>query len=376
MKILHLIYSQQVAGAEKYLLDILPGLKQKGIDCSLVCVIPVNDSHKFTEFCRELNSKGVPTEIFNGSTSSLLSVARRINDHLKKNEIKYIHAHLFKADMLAVLIKKLFNKRMVILSTKHGYDEAYFNKHPLNPGKIDHNIYYFISKFVNANIDAQVTTSKAMSDLYYNLKLTTTRIPYIHHGIDLAIPAETGDCRLADPQLIIVGRIEKIKGHIYLFEAMPEVIKKFPGVKLLILGNGKEKQQLEDKAAALGITDNIKFMGFQPNPAGYITSSDIIIQPSLYESFGLIYIEAFALKVPVIAFDVQAGNEIISNNETGILVPVFNTAALAEKIIFLLENPLERERIFGNAYKRYCEYFNTARMITETIAWYNSLVFP
>ncbi len=374
MKILHLIYSQQVAGAEKYLLDLLPGLAQKGIDCSLICVIPEADKHKFIDFCNELNGKGVTTAIFTGSTANFLSLARRINHYLKENNIRYLHAHLFKADFLAVLIKKLFNKRLFILSTKHGYQEQYFNQHPVNPGKIDHNIYYFISKFINANINAQVTISKAMSDLYYNLKLTKTKIPYIHHGIDLALPADIKARRLSDPQLIIVGRVEEIKGHIYLFKAMPAVIKKYPAVQLLILGNGKEKQQLEVKAGELGITNHINFLGFQQNPAEYICSSDIIILPSLFEPFGLVYIESFALKVPVIAFDVQACNEVISNNETGILVPVFDVAALAEKIIFLLDHPQERERISKNAYQRFTEYFNTGRMVTETVAWYNSVV--
>ena len=140
----------------------------------------------------------------------------------------------------------------------------------------------------------------------------------------------------------------------------------------MVLGNGREKENLQQLAKVLGVEANISFMGFQQDPYAYISQSDVIILPSLFEAFGLVYIEAFALKAPVIAFDVPAGNEIISNNETGILVPLFDVEALTEKIILLLDNPGERKRICNNAYLRYVTYFNTQRMIGETITWYQS----
>ena len=372
MKILHLIYSQQIAGAEKYLQDLLPGIQENGIDCSLICVIPKADEHKFLDFASDLNKKGIATQIFTGNKFNFFTLAKRINKYLRANEIQCMHSHLFKADLLAVIIKWFFNKKVFSMSTKHGYDEKYFNRHPVNPGKIVYNVYYFISRIINANINAQFTTSKAMSDLYFNLKLTKARLPFIHHGINLKIGSDTSILKQGSPQLIIVGRIELIKGHIYLFKALPNVIKKFPGLKLLVLGNGREKENLQQLAKVLGVEANISFMGFQQDPYAYISQSDVIILPSLFEAFGLVYIEAFALKAPVIAFDVPAGNEIISNNETGILVPLFDVEALTEKIILLLDNPGERKRICNNAYLRYVTYFNTQRMIGETITWYQS----
>ena len=377
MKILHLIYSEQVAGAEKYLLNLLPGLQLEGIDCDLICVSPEKHKYKFIAFCDELNQKGIKTILIAGDKFSFLSIAKRISKYLKNNNINYLHTHLFKSDLLAVMVKKIFNKKVFLISTKHGYQEKYLSNYPVNKNKIIYNAYYFISKYLARNINEHVTISQAMSDLYFNLKIIPRRIKYIYHGINVTVPDSTNDTkefRIARPQLIIVGRVEEIKGHKYLFDAMPAIIDKFPDVKLLIIGNGTQKEFLLSKTISLGIENNISFLGFRENPYPYIAHSDIIVLPSLFEPFGLVYIEAFALKIPVIAFDVPASNEIIEDNETGLLVPLANSKILTEKIIYLLQNPEKRNRLAEKGYAKYMGYYNTGRMVKETADWYRSII--
>lgn len=373
MKILHLIFSEQIAGAEKYLLDLLPGLKDEGFDCHLLCVCPTEAKHKFAGYCEELKSKGVKATLFTGKVSGFLSVARKINQYLIENNIAHLHSHLFKSDLLAVTVKKLFNKKLFLISTKHGYQEKYLTTYPVHKGKIIRNAYYYIAKYLSHNINEQLTVSKVMSDIYFNLKITPQRMKYIYHGINLSslpVATDTIQYRIGSPQLIIVGRIEEVKGHQYLFEAMPAVIQKYPDVKLLVLGNGMLKQKLIDMVKAAGMEKNILFFGFQQDPYSYMAQSDIIVLPSMFESFGLVYIESFALKVTVIGFDAPACNEIIVNNETGILVPMFSSDSLAEKIICLLQDPAERKRMAENGYAKYTSYYNTERMIKETADWY------
>ena len=201
-------------------------------------------------------------------------------------------------------------------------------------------------------------------------------MPFIHHGIsvDKKIIKEEGiKYRKFSPQIVIVGRLTKIKGHAYLFDAMPKIIEQFPNVQLLVMGEGIEHDALSIRAEKLGIQKNISFMGFQDNPYAFIEQSDIIALPSLYEPFGLVYIESFALKTPVVAFDVQACNEIIVHNETGMLVKAKDSEALATSIISLLQNTGERNRLAENGYRQYVSYYNTARMIKDTADWYNQL---
>lgn len=354
-------------------MDLLPALNSKAVSCSLLCLIPEADQHKFTAFTKKLNDGGVTVKIISGNSYNLIGIAKKVSQYIRDNDFQYLHAHLFKADIVAVLVKKLFNRKIKLLSTKHGYQEKYLKNYYRYKGKIMYDAYYFISKWVNAGIDRQVTISKAMSDMYFDLKLTKKRIPFIHHGVDIPDALHEEKKRIAEPQLVIVGRIEHMKGHEYLIKAMPGVVKKYPSVQLLVLGNGSERNNLEQLAKALGVAGNIQFLGFQQNPYAFVSGSDIVVLPSLFEPFGLVYIEAFALKTPVVAFDVQATNEIIQHNETGLLAPVFDSAALAENIISLLDKPEERKRLAANAYTRYTTHFTKERMVDETIAWYQEV---
>lgn len=376
MKVLHLIYTHGIAGAEKYLLDLLPGIKEYGIQAEVICVCPPAHEKKVQQYCDLLIAKGIPTQLIASGRINIYGVAQKINRHCKLHQIGCIHSHLFNSDMLAVFLKLFINKKILLLSTKHGYQESYFVKNIDRVGKISYNFYYFITKFVISKIDHNITISKSTSDLYYALKLTKNKMPFVHHGIavDEKIKKEEGVVyKKASPQLIIAGRLTAIKGHDYLFDAMPAIIEAFPQTHLLILGEGEEKQRLLQKATALGIQNHISFLGFQANPYAYIQESDIIIMPSLHEAFGLVYIESFALKTPVVAFDVQACNEIIDNGQTGILVPAKDTAALQNAVLQLLKNPAEQERLANNAYNKYTGYYNTSRMIKETASWYASL---
>ncbi|MDQ6843706.1 MAG: glycosyltransferase family 4 protein [Bacteroidota bacterium] len=374
MKILHLIYSSGIYGAEKHLLDLLPALKKEGINCELLFICPAQSIGSLQMYSNEMNAQGIKTALLpTKSKFFALATAKKIYRYLKSNDIKIVHSHLFSADLIAVLIKTFYSKKLVILSTKHGYEEKYLVQYGLGNKKIRYNPYYFISKAILKKTDHNLAVSSALSKLYSSIGLLKNRMKYIHHGINMQPSAPQKIGPEGYPKIMMVGRLSVIKGHIYIIEALPEVIKKFPGVKLLLLGDGPLKNKLINQAAALNVLDHIEFMGFA-NPEDYACQCQLMVQPSLFESFGLVYIEAFALKIPVVAFDAEAGNEIIENGETGILVPSKDVKALAESIIYLLESPGERNRIVANAYKKYLAYYNVERMGKETAEWYAAVL--
>jgi glycosyltransferase involved in cell wall biosynthesis len=375
VKILHLIYTHGISGAEKYLKHLLPGLKEYGIECHLIVVCPVNKAPVLQEYCDSLNELGITTSLITSGRFSVVFTAKKISNYLKANQISILHAHLLNSDFIAAIAKSLFFRKLFIISTKHGYQEKVLQQY--EPGKYykpPNDLYYYITKYTLSKINKNIAVSKGIADLFYNIKLAKTPYPYIHHGIkvdpfDKEIYRE--ECKKAYPQLIIVGRIELFKGHHFLLAALPMVVKEFPHTKLLILGEGSEKNNCIAKVNELGLQDNVAFLGFKPHPYSYISHSDVIILPSLFEPFGLVYIEAFALQTPVVAFDTPAGNEIMVNNETALLVDKGDTNALAQKIIYLLKNAGAKEAITQAAYAKYNSSFTTAIMIKNTAEWYN-----
>lgn len=383
LKILHLIYTNGIAGAEKYLMYLLPPLKeQHGIECHLIMVCAPGFEAPLEKYCIESNESGIPTTLFISSRRNIFTMAYKIGQYLKKNQIIYIHSHLLNSDVVATVIKVIYNKSVRIISTKHGYKESILKQIP-NSSNIQElkkeakkELYYYITKYVVRHAKYNYAVSKAISKLYFDLGLTENEMPFIHHGVTVKYAEKTNELnayRFSDKQLIIVGRLEEYKGHQYLIKAMPEVLLKFRGCKLVIIGEGSEKKNLQRLCSELKIDNNVLFMGFNDDPYSYVNNSDVIILPSLFEPFGLVYIEAFALKTPIVAFDTPAGNEIMENNTTALLVTPREANALAEKIIFLLDNPGIASEMADRAYRNYLENFSTARMVKDTALFYKEV---
>ncbi|MEP7250744.1 MAG: glycosyltransferase family 4 protein [Ginsengibacter sp.] len=373
MKILHLIYTTGVAGAEKHLLYLLPALKKFDVHCELLLICPKRNIDDLRQYCEGLNERGIMTTLFPvKSRMFYLTASKKIFRYLKSCGIGIVHSHLFSADFIAVLIKKLYFRDVIIFSTKHGYEEKYLVQYGLGNKKVRYNLYYFLSKVIIKITDHNVAVSQALSEMYYFLKLSATRMKYIHHGICLNASSAQAEVK-GEPIIIIVGRLYTIKGHNYLFQALPEIIEKFPELKLLVLGEGPLRDELIKQATALNVNHHIEFVGFAP-PAKYIHRCQLMVVPSLFESFGLVYIESFALKIPVVAFDVEAGNQIIENNKTGILVPRGNIDMLSKAIIRLLQSPNQRKIIVENAYTKYLSNYTVERMAKETAEWYFSIL--
>ncbi|MEO7393552.1 MAG: glycosyltransferase, partial [Chitinophagaceae bacterium] len=179
MRILHLIYTSGIAGAEKYLLNLLPGLKNYDIDSELFFICPKKSIASLQIYCAEMNAIGIKTTLLPiQSKFSFLLTARTISQYLKSHKIQIVHSHLFSADLIAVLIKKIYFKKLIILSTKHGYEEEYLVQYGLGNKKTRYNLYYFITRVVINRIDHNLAVSRALSEMYHSLRLGKNNMKY------------------------------------------------------------------------------------------------------------------------------------------------------------------------------------------------------
>ena len=137
------------------------------------------------------------------------------------------------------------------------------------------------------------------------------------------------------PIVITAGRLSPEKGQGYLIRAFAEVRKAVP-CQLAILGTGELESQLKQLTSELGVTDDVHFLGWQPNPFKYISKATVFVSPSLTEGFGLTVLEAMACKVPVIATDCPGGQGEIIGDEYGILVSPASEIELAAAMVKML----------------------------------------
>ena len=151
------------------------------------------------------------------------------------------------------------------------------------------------------------------------------------------------------PVVLSVGRLVKAKNYGLLLKAVRLVLEK-RAVKLVMVGDGEDKKDLEDLALSLNIKDSIYFVGFEQNPFKYMARADVFVSSSMREGFGNTIVEAMALGLPVVATDCPGPAEIIQ--DAGVLVPRENISAMAEAILKVLEDSSFRARVIERGLQR------------------------
>ena len=140
-----------------------------------------------------------------------------------------------------------------------------------------------------------------------------------------------------NPYLVAVGRLEPQKGFDLLLRAYAILRKRGVTEPLVIVGEGKDREKLQELAGSLDITEHVVFAGFQANPYPWLAGAKIFVSSSRFEGFCRVIAEALAVGTPVVATDCPSGPaEVLEDGEAGVLVPNEDVAALAEGIYRLL----------------------------------------
>ncbi len=182
------------------------------------------------------------------------------------------------------------------------------------------------------------------------------KIAVIHNGVDIRKIRHdiVGVSKAKERIIITCGRLVEQKGQVYLIQAFSKLSKRYPDMKLHILGVGPLEKQLKNYVEKLGLRKRVLFMGFKDNPYKYLAKSTIFVLPSLYEGFANVIIEAMVCGLPVISTDCPYGpREILSAenikypmgavNRTkyekyGVLIPPPSVNLLAKSMERLIEN--------------------------------------
>ena len=221
-----------------------------------------------------------------------------------------------------------------------------------------------------------IAVSQHIYDFLIQNNMKREVLSLIYNGVEEpVIECEKKDVReeykLNNNELIIgiTGRIDDWKGHKTVIKAL-EPLKDL-NIKLIIMGefflikNNKLEIEIKELIKKFKLEEKIIFTGFQLKPANIVQVLDIVCAPSYYEPFGLVAIEAMALKKCVIASDTGGFQESVVNNKTGLLFPVKDEKILTEKIKTLYDNRDLILKYGEEGYQRYKELFHSDRFINE-----------
>ncbi|MGZ3714079.1 MAG: glycosyltransferase family 4 protein, partial [Ktedonobacterales bacterium] len=172
-------------------------------------------------------------------------------------------------------------------------------------------------------------------------------------------------------------------GHSELLKALALVKERNPSFRLLIVGEDDPRAtpggrsytaELNDLMRDLDLTEQVIFTGFRSDVASILAASDIYAMPSFEEPFGMVYLEAMAMKKPVVALDNGGTREVVEQNVTGVLSPPRDSSALAQHILTLLDNRELREQMGTRGRVRAERQFSPQQMANTVERVYRSIV--
>ncbi|MBI4153741.1 glycosyltransferase family 4 protein [Candidatus Woesearchaeota archaeon] len=149
--------------------------------------------------------------------------------------------------------------------------------------------------------------------------------------------------------LLFVGQPTRRKGWEYFLGAMPEIIKKYPNTKAVFIGYRHDKA-LDSRCRQLGIEESVEFLGFLPEKEKIdaFQSADVFVFPTLYEGFGIVFLEAMAAGLPIVTTDTAGNSEIVRHGENGLLVKPKDGKEIAKAVVRLLGDKQLRIRVSKN----------------------------
>jgi len=357
MNILFLVNSFKRGGAERVIINLLNYLPGLDPDLKLflyfledaVNPYPVPDHVHLMK--RKKRPKFQSTKFFNIPVQ-----ASRLKTFTQENEIDLVLSFLSRSNYVNMIAKWLGSHHQVIMSERNTPSFVYSSS-----GIKDRINGLLIRKLYPHSFKIIAISQGVKNDLVNSYDISSDNIVVIYNPIDTDVvmikSKEKVDHKwLTDKSIktiISVGRLEKQKNHTLLINAFKIVSKNHPNTRLMILGEGTERKNLEKLTKELNLTSKVCLIGLQDNPFAFVSKADLFVLSSDFEGFGNVIIEAMVCGCPVISTDCQSGpNEIITHKKDGYLTPVGDVDAMSDAISTLLENKSLRESIIENAYHR------------------------
>jgi len=317
MKILFINFTKFWGGGESWTYQVMDELRKRNHSITLI-------SNTVSELKLKAEHNNFTTYPFKVNNLSYLNL-------IQLSKIKKLLIEI-QPDVV-ILNSSLELKTVGLVLKSCGCTKVIFTRGIPSPMKMKPLKRYVFSNVVSNIIVNSYYVKNSVSNIASLLK---TEPEVIYHGIN---PETILEAKGGTKNIAIIGRLSSEKGVDIALKVMVEVLKSEPYAKLWVIGNGKEKEKLIRLSSELGINKSVNFYGFTKDVENLLIQCSILILPSRWEGFGLVLLEAMKLKIPCIAFDHTAANEIIEDNITGYLIPNMDISLMAKKINHLLGNP-------------------------------------
>lgn len=384
-RILYVNHVGQISGAERVLQNLLNNLDRTKFE---PCVAAPQEGRLLEEL-RKIGIPVYPIEtplLFRSNNPFKLmkyipqfwKITKRLKTIVQQEKIDLIHANSFSAHLYSILAAKITHRPLIW----HMHDFV-------SPRWFNRWCIWFAGKMANQVI----CNSDAVRSVMVALGVPSGICKTVYNGMNcernLPSPAEQEQIRkelkIPDNTLVIsmVGAITHWKGQHIFIQAAAQIVKLFPEVRFLIVGDiildsdQEYKLHLQKLVSQLGIQSQVIFTGFRNDISLIMASSDIMVHSSVKpEPYGMVIVEAMALKKPVIAARAGGVIEIVIDGVTGLLVTPEKSSELATAMQTLITSPELRQKMGDAGRKQVEQSFNIRQNIAAIQDIYTHLLLP
>ncbi len=295
-----------------------------------------------------------------------IKVVRQIRLLLEQKEVNILHTHGGVAGLFGRWAGRRI-KNLILIHSLHGIHYLHYRNPLLKAGAC------WLERYFSSFTDQVICVSEGDRQKAIDYKLVPEeKVTVIHNGLDFDTFNKVNNrvnkkipfyLKPSSPVVGSVARLHRQKGLIYLLQAVPQIAKVFPEVKILIIGGGPLGAKLSRQAAKLGLGKIVSFLGERQDAAHLLSTFDVFVLPSLWEGFPYVLLEAAAMAKPVVATRVSGSTEIIKDKKTGILVPPRRPDKLAQAVIKLLQQREYAQNLGQSLKKNICQRFTLSQMV-------------
>lgn len=362
-KILHVVWSLNVGGAEKLVYDLAHAQRAAGF-APMVCSV-----NEFGLLGDRLREEGFPVFSRHKSPGLDISMVRWLRRLIRREKVAVVHAHQYSPMVYAVLAG-LGLRGTTLVYTEHGrnYPEHLSWKRRLvNP---------LLGRLADHLVSISHSTRHSMISCD---RLPAGRIRVIHNGVDVrrargSAPAGQKRAELGIPEgCAVVGsaaRLEEVKNLPMMLRAFRQVLAARRDTVLVVAGTGSLEPNLKRLAGELGIAEAVRFIGLRHDLPDLFRMFDVFLLSSHTEGISITLLEAMANEVPAVVTAVGGNPEVVRDGETGYLVPAGGDREMADRILFLLDHPDIARRMGKEALRRVEGSFSFNRMMSSYLELY------
>jgi glycosyltransferase involved in cell wall biosynthesis len=379
MKVLHVIDSLGVGGgAEHSLAAQLPGLQERGVESSVVCLLPRTGGLE-----AEIREMGFPVTVL--PSDRWIGRVRSLRDQIIASRPDLVHATLMKACIASRIACRGLRCAQINSIVNTSYDPVRTRELRISRSKL--RLLQSIDRMTARSVDEFHAISTAVRDEAVKiLGVAPESLTVIPRGRSLSqlgrqTPARRAHVRDAlsipssSPVVLNVARQDAQKAQPVLVGAFAKVLGEHPDALLLIAGReGDASNQIRDAVASTGVGNRVRLLGHRTDVPDLLAAADVFAFPSLYEGLGGAMLEALALGVPIIGSDAPAIAEVLGEGSYGVVVPRANEEALARGLSELLADPVKRVQLSAAGRARFLAYYELGTVTDATVAMYERVL--